>query len=196
MDRKLHGVFGATSALLCGLCLVGAASAQNHSRVIDAHFLTAMPGQAAAPPQASADDIAKAKDLVNEHACLGCHRVEKRGMYMGPSLNGVGARRTPDAIKAAIQHPHPELSPANYMVTFTTADGKTAAGRILSQNDHEIKLISMTGEVATYPKQGIKDYTENKKNPMPSYDGNIEADDLNSLVRYLASLPALDETAK
>ena len=45
------------------------------------------------------------KSILANNNCLLCHRVGKEGADIGPSLNGVGTRRTPDQIRAAIVSP-------------------------------------------------------------------------------------------
>ncbi len=82
------------------------------------------------------------KSILANNSCLSCHRIGADGGEIGPSLNGVGKRRTEDQIRAAIVSP-----PA-----------KTSAGT---------------------------------PNPMPSYGSKITGEDLNSLVHYLSTLPAV-----
>jgi mono/diheme cytochrome c family protein len=80
------------------------------------------------------------KSIIADNNCLLCHRIGADGGDIGPSLNGVGTRRTADQIQAAI----------------VTPPSKTSAGTA---------------------------------NPMPSYEKKITGEDLNSLVRYLSTLP-------
>jgi mono/diheme cytochrome c family protein len=98
--------------------------------------------QAAAPAASTSANASNPASLVANNNCLLCHRVGSAGGDIAPSLNGVGTRRTPEQIRAAIVSP-----PA-----------KTAAGN---------------------------------PNPMPSYANKLSAADLNSLVQYLSSLPAM-----
>jgi putative heme-binding domain-containing protein len=149
----------------------------------------------AATPSASANE--QVKKVISGNGCLACHRVGKEGGYTGPSLNGVGARRSADEIRAAIVSPHKTLDPSNNLVQLTTADGKTHVGRILSQDDHEVRMIDAGGDVAAYPKQGVRQLSVvSTSNPMPSFEGKITGEDLDGLVRYLSTLPALDESAQ
>jgi len=97
------------------------------------------PGSEAAP--ANASNAEHVKSILEDNNCLVCHRVGHEGGDIGPSLNGVGTRRSADQIRAAIVSPPP-----------TTSTGA--------------------------------------KDPMPSYDKKITAEDLNSLVEYLRTLPA------
>jgi putative heme-binding domain-containing protein len=155
---------------------------------------TTPPSSATAP--LSSSEIDRAKSLITQNACLGCHRIQGQGEYAAPALNGVGARRTPDQIRAAILNPKPTLDPGNDLVRLTTADGKTLTGRLLSRDDNSVRVIDMSGQVATYSKQGLRQFTIIDTNPMPSYEGKITGEDLDNLIRYLGSLPSLDERAQ
>lgn len=97
------------------------------------------PSGSAIPNASSAEHV---KSIVADNNCLSCHRIGQDGGDIGPSLNGVGTRRTANQVRAAIVSP-----PA-----------KTSAGT---------------------------------PNPMPSYGKKITGEDLNSLVHYLTTLPAL-----
>jgi putative heme-binding domain-containing protein len=138
-------------------------------------------------------EIERVKRLISGNACLACHRIEQQGSYLGPSLNGLGARRTAAEIRAAIVSPQPTLDPKNNMVRFTTADGTVISGRILSQDDRSVRVIDASGKVADYSKRGLQQFTVVTTNPMPSYQGKIAGEDLDRLVRYLDSLQAVDE---
>ncbi len=260
MDRKLQLMFGATLTMFCGLCLSGAAFAQNlpdgtgkaefihncldcHSAgmvlrakktpdewrknvddmaargsdgskedidkvvlYLDKYFVIDNSGSAATtqsttpsstsggPAALSSSEIEHAKSVIVVNGCLTCHRIEKQGAYTGPALNGVGGRRTTDEIRNAIVHPHPTLAPSNNLIRLTTADGKTFLGRVMSQDDHDVRVMNASsGEVVTYSKTGLRQFTIINTNPMPSFEGKITGEDLDGLVRYLGSLPSVDE---
>jgi putative heme-binding domain-containing protein len=174
---------------------------------LDKYFATDKSGSAAATPAApsstsagpaalNSSEIERAKRLITENGCLACHRIEKQGAYTGPILNGLGGRRTADEIRTAIVSPQPTLDAANSLVRLTTADGKTLVGRILSQDDHDVRIMDASGEVATYSKPGLRQFTIVSTNPMPSFGGKITGEDLDGLVRYLGSLPSVDESAQ
>jgi putative heme-binding domain-containing protein len=144
----------------------------------------------------NSSEIEHAKRVITENGCLTCHRVEKRGAYIGPTLNGIGGRRTTDEIRAALVRPHPTVDPTNNLIRLTTADGKTIVGRILSQDDHDVRVIDASGEVATYSKSGLRQFTIVDTNPVVLYEGKIAGEDLDDLVRYLGSLPSVDENVQ
>ncbi|MDW5265215.1 MULTISPECIES: c-type cytochrome [Acidobacteriaceae] len=157
---------------------------------------TAAPSTSGAATPLSSSEIEQAKSLITQSECLACHQIQGQGGYTGPSLNGVGARRTPDQIRAAIVTPKPTLDPANDLVRLSTADGKTVTGRILSQDDHTVQVMDTSGKTATYSKSDLTLFTIIDTNPMPPYGGRIAGDDLDTLVRYLSSLPSTNEGAQ
>jgi glucose/arabinose dehydrogenase/cytochrome c551/c552 len=65
-----------------------------------------IPGNAAAAPSNTHD----AKSIIADNSCLSCHRVGAEGGEIGPSLNGVGTRRTVDQIRAVIVSPPAKTS--------------------------------------------------------------------------------------
>ena len=60
------------------------------------------PGRSATPNDSS---IGHLKSVIADNNCLVCHRIGRDGADIGPSLNGLGTRRTPDQIRAAIVSP-------------------------------------------------------------------------------------------
>jgi putative heme-binding domain-containing protein len=172
------------------------------------NYATDKSGPAAAAPSAgpsstsvgaaalNSSEIERAKRLISENGCLACHRVEKDGGYSAPGLNGVGKRRTTDEIRTAIVSPHPTLDPSNDLVRLTTADEKTVVGRMLSQDDQNVRVIDASGQTTTYSKAALRQLTIIDTNPMPSYEKKITGEDLDVLTRYLGSLPAVDESTQ
>jgi putative heme-binding domain-containing protein len=146
------------------------------------------------PPVLNSTEIERTKRVITQNGCLACHRIEKQGAYIEPTLNGIGGRRTADEIRTAIVRPHQTVDPSNNLIRLTTADGKTLVGRILSQDDHDVRVIDASGEVATYSKPQLRQFTIINTNPMPSYEGKIAGEDLDNLARYLGSLPSVDES--
>jgi putative heme-binding domain-containing protein len=148
------------------------------------------PSPSSPPPASQSEPI---KQLIAKNGCLTCHRIEQQGAYTGPTLNGIGTRRTPAEIRRAIVTPSPTVGASNILVRLTTADGKTLTGRILSQDNQQVQVIDASGKVATYLKPGLQAFTLIDANPMPPYERRIMGEDLDELVRYLSSLPAVDD---
>jgi putative heme-binding domain-containing protein len=157
---------------------------------------TAHPSTSSGPAELNSSETERVKRLITENGCLACHRVEKQGAYTGVTLNGLEARRPANEVRTAIVSPHPTLDPGKSFVQLTTSDGKKLTGRILSQDDHDVRVIDASGEVVTYSKPGLRQFTIINTNPMPSYEGKITGEDLDLLVRYLGSLPSVDESVQ
>ncbi|MEO6816983.1 MAG: c-type cytochrome, partial [Edaphobacter sp.] len=190
-DMAARGADGTKQDLDNAYLYLSTNFALDKSATTTAASSTAVP---AAPLNSS--EVEQAKSLITQSECLACHRIQEQGGYTGPALNGVGTRRTPDQIRAAIVSPKPTLDPGNDLVRLTTADGKTLTVRILSQDDHTVRVIDTSGKVATYSKPELTQFKIIDTNPMPSYGGRIAGDDLDVLVRYLSSLPPINETAQ
>lgn len=78
-----------------------------------------------------------AKSIIADNSCLSCHRIGSGGGEIGPSLNGVGTRRTEDQIRATIVHPPATTSagapnPMPSYATKITGDDLTSLVHYLS----------------------------------------------------------------
>jgi hypothetical protein len=73
---------------------------------------------------------------------------------------------------------------------------RSFVGRILSQDDHDVRVIDASGEVATYSKPGLRQFTIINTNRTPSFEGKITGEGLDLLVRYFDSLPSVDESVQ
>ncbi|HEY9125717.1 MAG TPA: PQQ-dependent sugar dehydrogenase [Acidobacteriaceae bacterium] len=79
-------------------------------------------GGSDAPAATGSDRI---KSVIANNNCLTCHRVGREGGDIGPSLNGVGTRRSVDQIRAAIVSP-PKTTSAGAPNPMPSYDGKIA----------------------------------------------------------------------
>jgi putative heme-binding domain-containing protein len=160
---------------------------------------SAMPSPAQAPtPPALAQTgpaialnssaISNAKRVIAQNGCAACHRIGNEGSYIGPSLDDVGTRRKPDEIRASIVGPQPKVQPENRQVRLVQHDGKTIVGRILNQDGYSVQIVDASGQLATYSKAGLREFTIVDTNPMPSFSNKITGQDLDDLVHYLSSL--------
>ena len=49
-------------------------------------------------------------ELLTVNACIGCHAINGAGPPIGPSLDGIGSRLTPDQIRQSILDPNAEIA--------------------------------------------------------------------------------------
>jgi putative heme-binding domain-containing protein len=150
---------------------------------------SAPPSQAAVEEtQLSGEEISKATRLIQQNGCLSCHRVGEAGSYLGPDLNSVGAHRTPEQLQASLQFPKKEILPENRIVRLVSSDGRTVTGRLLNQDAFSVQLIDSSGQLRSFARPGLREFTIVTTNPMPAYADKLSAQDLDDLVRYLSSL--------
>jgi putative heme-binding domain-containing protein len=137
----------------------------------------------------STGQIAKATELINANDCLSCHRLDDMGSYLGPSLTGVGESRSADQIRASMVTPNKETAPENRSVRLVTSAGYTVTGRLLTQDGASVQLIdSSSGQLRSFEKAGLHEFTIVTTNPMPSYANRMSAQELTDVVHYLSSL--------
>jgi putative heme-binding domain-containing protein len=148
----------------------------------------AVPQATVAEPLLSAEEISKASRLIQQNGCLSCHRVGDVGSFVGPDLDGVGAHRTPEQLQASLESPKKEVLPENRSVRLVTRDGKTVTGRLLNQDGFSVQLIDSSGQLRSFARSGLREFTIVTTNPMPSYADKLSAQELKDLVRYLSSL--------
>lgn len=93
-----------------------------------------------APVNASSSEHAKA--IIADNNCLVCHRVGREGGDIGPSLNGVGTRRSADQIRSVILNPPPTTSSGakNPMPSYQ----KTITGEDLNSLVHYLSTLPPT----------------------------------------------------
>jgi putative heme-binding domain-containing protein len=151
---------------------------------------TAPPAPPAAVQQAplSQEQIARARSLIQVNGCLSCHRVDDAGSYLGPSLDGIGAQRSPEQLRTSLLSPKKEVLAENRTAQLITGDGKTVTGRLLNQDGFSVQLIEASGQLASFAKSGLREFTIVTTNPMLSYADKLSAQQLTELVQYLSSL--------
>jgi putative heme-binding domain-containing protein len=148
----------------------------------------AVPIQATPAIALSSSEIDRAKRVIQANGCTGCHRVGSEGSYLGPNLNSVGTRQKPEGIRASILSPPSTVLPENRQVRMVTRGGKTIMGKILNQDGYSVQMVDSSGQLATYSKASLREFTIVDKNTMPSFENKISDQDLEDLVRYMSSL--------
>ncbi len=151
-------------------------------------------GEASVPaPRQSApvldnSQITRAKKLIQTSGCLSCHRVDGEGSYVGPYLGDIGANDTAEQIRASMVSPSKELTPQNRSVQLITQDGTTVVGKLLNQDGFSVQLIDASGNLLSFEKANLRDFTIITANPMPSYADTMAPEDLSLIIKYLGGL--------
>ena len=104
-----------------------------------------------------------------------------------PTLDRLGGQRSPQDLLESLVDPNAEVRAGNRFYRAVTPDGTTISGRLLNQDTHTLQLIDSTERLVSLPKAGLREhgFTES---PMPSYEDELDDDELADLVGFLMSL--------
>jgi len=91
------------------------------------------------PVPANATPAQRVKIIIANNNCLSCHRIGRNGGDLAPTLNGLGSKRTPDQIRAAIVSPVPSRT-ANYKNPMPSYE-KTITGEDLNRLVHYLTKL-------------------------------------------------------
>src|SRR5262249_40031510 len=100
--------------------------------------------------------------------CLKCHQVNGEGGRLGPDLNQVGARRSPEHLKASLLEPNQYVSPADRTVHLVTREGKRLSGTRLNEDTYSLQLLDADENLVSMMKSDIAEYQLDGNSSMPS----------------------------
>jgi cytochrome c oxidase cbb3-type subunit III len=120
--------------------------------------------------------------------CLKCHRVNGEGARAGPDLSQVGARRSPNHLRASLLEPGRFVSPLYRRVHAITLDGRRFSGTRLNEDTYSLQLLDHKENLISLLKSDLKEYRLDGSSAMPSYKGVFFESELEDLVAYLYSL--------
>jgi putative heme-binding domain-containing protein len=134
-------------------------------------------------------DAARGKGLVSgKGQCLGCHRVNGNGAFLGPDLSEVGATRRTVQLERALLDPNGEIRNENQTVQAITREGASLKGRLLNYDTYSVQMIDATGKLLSLNKADLAQFEIMRVSAMPTYTGKLTAQEVADVVAYLASL--------
>jgi cytochrome c oxidase cbb3-type subunit 3 len=143
----------------------------------------------ALPPETLAGDAGRGARIYEARGCAGCHMVAGKGEGFGPELTGIGARRSAAFLRQTVLKPSATLPDGFRYVAVTPASGAVVRGIRVNEDSFTIQLKDASGRFHSFRKSELKELRRlEKESPMPSYEGQLPAGELDDLVAYLASL--------
>jgi mono/diheme cytochrome c family protein len=118
--------------------------APEEARTIAGHLSTVMVDDAIeGEVPRDAATVARGRELFDRHGCVGCHIVGDRGGYVGPDLNGSGARLKPGWTVAWLLEPE-RWKPGTLEPTrdLTKPDAEALAAYVLSLPARKAKAVA------------------------------------------------------
>lgn len=120
-------------------------------------------------------------------ACIGCHVLGLDGGRLGPSLTGIGARRSAPHLKTKILDPASDIPDTFRIVQLTTKAGKSLRGIRLNEDTYSLQLRDFSGNLHSIWKDEIAHIASEKKSAMPAYRGKLSDQEIDDVVAFLAS---------
>ena len=100
--------------------------------------------------------------------CFACHRVNGRGVAVGPELAGISKRRDPHYLVEAILNPDAYIVEGYQQTSLEMKGGRKLFGMIQEETAISINLVLLTGEQITVPTEDLKKRSDAKKSGMPA----------------------------
>jgi len=123
--------------------------------------------------------------------CILCHRFAGDGGATGPDLTQLAGRFNVDALTEAIMQPSKVVSDQYKASTVLTEDGKTISGRIVSENDDQISVLTDpedSTKVVDIPKADIDEIVPSNTSIMPrDLLNTLNENEVLDLMAYLLS---------
>ena len=135
-----------------------------------------------------AGDPRRGAEIMHKSGCLGCHIVNGEGQDIGPSLTGIGQRRSPSYLKNKLTDPSQDLSGDFKLIHLTTKRGTKITGIWMNEDTWSIQVRELNNVIHSFWKDDLADLTVERRTLMPSYKGKLGPDEINDIVAYLAAL--------
>jgi cytochrome c oxidase cbb3-type subunit 3 len=143
----------------------------------------------ATAPESLPGDPARGSTLYQRSGCANCHMVHGAGRGFGPELTAVGSRRSGAFLRQKLLHPAEVLPETFEYLAITPASGSPVRGIRINEDSFSIQLQDAGGRFHSFRKSQIRELRRlEHETPMPSYEKQLAAAELDDLVAYLASL--------
>jgi putative heme-binding domain-containing protein len=134
-------------------------------------------------------DAARGRQIfAGKGACLHCHPVGTEGGVIGPSLTGIGQRRSPGFLRSKLLDSAANIPDDFRAVEVTTRDGRKVSGIRVNEDTWSIQFRDSAGMLHSFWKQDLSAIEAVRRTPMPSYRDVLDGRDLADMVAYLSGL--------
>lgn len=147
--------------------------------------------RAAAAVATSTADAKRGEELFRgEAGCFKCHSYYTQGGQIGPAMDTLASRLSPEDIKKAVESPSSDVLPEYKVKEIVRADGTAHRGIFRADTKDTIEILNSRGDLwTTYFKSDLKSLTTYRKSLMPEgLLADLSEGDQDSLYAFLASL--------
>jgi putative heme-binding domain-containing protein len=134
-------------------------------------------------------DEASGKKLFTDRGCIACHLApdDGKGGSIGPSLEAVHDRFSPQYLAESILLPNRFVSPNFHPTTLTMKDGTVHTG-FIEKDDAEVELRIVTGTIVKLPRAEIEERATSFQSMMPA--GLVQSPaEMRHLLAYMLDKP-------
>lgn len=137
---------------------------------------------------AATGNPAAGRELFAANKCLNCHWLNGTGASRGLDISRIGTRLTAAELSLALTDPSAEVAPEYWPWQGTTNSGETIRGHRLNEDTFSLQILDNSGRLRSIDKSTLRQQTLDQRSPMPSFKDKLNAQQLNDLVAYLATL--------
>jgi putative heme-binding domain-containing protein len=155
----------------------------------------------AVEPEVLPGDPARGRELFEGKAgCTACHIVGGVGTGLGPDLSEIGALRGGAHLRESLVEPaasrpeqpvlfEPRSFAAYVVVEAVTREGREIHGHRVNEDTFTIQIREADGHLHSLRKAELATLAQARdESPMPAYGEMLEADEIDDLVAFMASL--------
>jgi putative heme-binding domain-containing protein len=150
------------------------------------------PGEPTWKPYLKGDPVAGRKLFFDEKAktqCSKCHSVNGEGGRIGPPLDRIAARRSPEYIMESILEPSKDIDPEYETVQVVTLKGTVIKGLRVNESNFNIQLREENGRFHSFLKSELETVAVLKKSLMPENVAEmVTVKELHDLFAFLMTL--------
>lgn len=99
--------------------------------------------------------------------CRNCHQVGEHGKELGPKLDGIAKKLTPEQILESILQPSKKIEPKFVSYLMETSEGQVHSGLLVKRDANAVVLKDAAGKAITVPADQVEQLVPQQKSIMP-----------------------------
>lgn len=121
--------------------------------------------------------------------CAKCHTIDGEGGRIGPALDKLAYRRSPEFIMESILQPSKDIDPQYEAVQVVTKKGQSIVGLRINETNFSIQLREENGRFHSFDKRDLEEASVLKKSLMPdNVAEQLSVKELHDLFAFLTTL--------
>lgn len=133
-------------------------------------------------------DARAGRQIFQANRCIHCHWLNGAGSPRGLDLSAIATRLNAAEMHSALIDPSAEVAPEYWIWQATTRKGETLRGHRLNEDTFSLQILDSAGRLRSVNKAELREQSLDQRSPMPSFRDKLNAQQLNDLVSFLATL--------